>query len=232
MGDHKNKALAESWNGLLDPMNPVLKAEILRYGDFAQLCYDAFDGNLCMNDYGGCKYSPDKLLDNNLGVYFGYQVTNYLYAETDIRLERSIKQSAWIGFIAVCTDAQEIQRLGTRDILVAWRGTQTRREWIQNITDFLVPFKDQGVRVEKGFENCYASVGQDSRSAREIVRSEIIKLVDEYKDEILSVTLTGHSLGAALATLSSYDIKQILMEHSRDSIDGLSSSDRWLCGKG
>jgi len=26
-----------SWKGLLDPMNPILKAEILRYGEFAQL---------------------------------------------------------------------------------------------------------------------------------------------------------------------------------------------------
>ncbi|KAH9297084.1 hypothetical protein KI387_028766, partial [Taxus chinensis] len=34
---------ANNWNGLLDPINPILKAEALRYGDFAQLCYDAFD---------------------------------------------------------------------------------------------------------------------------------------------------------------------------------------------
>jgi hypothetical protein len=217
MGEHKNKALADMWgdiqgtnrwNGLLDPMNPVLKAEILRYGVFAQLCYDVFDGKLCMND-------------NNLGVYYGYQVTKCLYAETDNRLERSIKPSVWIGFIAVCTDAQEIQRLGRRDILVAWRGTQTSREWIQDITDILAPYRlsstatlDQGVRVEKGFENCYTSVGQDSRCARETVRSEITRLVDEYKDKNLSVTLTGHNLGASLATLSSYHIKQILKAHS------------------
>jgi hypothetical protein len=34
--------------------------------------------------------------------------------------------------------------------------------------------------------------------------------MDEYEDESLSVTLTRQSLGGALATLSSYDVKKIL----------------------
>jgi hypothetical protein len=237
MGGYEKRALADmwqdiqganSWNGLLDPMNQVLKAEILRNGHFAQLCYDAFDGEHSSNDNGGCKYSFDKLFDNcemaaDSPVFCkGYEVTKYLYAETDIVFGTHIKQSSWIGFIAVCTDPKEILRLGRRDIVVAWRGTQTAHEWIQDITDILVSarlsrnarLKHKGVRVEKGFLNCYISVGEDSRCARETVRSEIIRLVDEYKDESVSITLTGHSLGAALATLSSYDVKQMLNAHS------------------
>lgn len=213
---------ASWWNGLLDPMNPVLKAEILRYGDFAQLCYDAFDSKHCMNYYSGCKYSPDKLLYSNYNVasnwqaYYGYQVTKYLYTKADhIISGRKTVQSVWIGFIAVCTDVQQIRRAGRRDIAIAWRGTQTSEEWIQDITDFLVPARlstanrlnGKDVRVEKGFLNCYISTG-------ETVSSEILRLLDEYKDETLSVTLTGHSLGAALATLCSYDVKQILKTHS------------------
>jgi len=246
---------ALSWNGLLDPINPVLKEEILRYGEFAELCYDAFASKLSTNDFGGCKYSPDELFDScerpgHSGAFStaGYEVTQYLYAETDT-LGRPIEQSVWIGFIAVCTNSEEIRRLGRRDIIVAWRGTGTRQEWIQNVRDILVParlsfsrFKhkgirdglattallkgkgkgvrdrvssstridDKGVRVERGFLSCYISKGQDSRCARDTVLSEILRLVDEYKNESLSVTLTGHSLGAALATLSSYDVQKML----------------------
>jgi hypothetical protein len=151
---------ALSWNGLLDPINPVLKEEILRYGEFAELCYDAFDSKLSTNDFGGCKYSLDELFDScerpgHSGDFStaGYEVTQYLYAETDT-LGRPIEQSVWIGFIAVCTNSEEIRRLGRRDIIVAWRGTETRQEWIQNVRDILVParlsfsrFKHKGIRA-------------------------------------------------------------------------------------
>ena len=158
-------------------------------------------------------------------------MTKYLYADTDIS-ERKTERSVWIGFIAVCTDTKEMQRLGRRDIVVAWRGTQTAEEWIEDARDILVParlsitrfkrkgvrarlsttahFNDNGVRVEDGFLSCYISQGENSKSARDTVISQILRLVDEYKNESLSVTLTGHSLGATLATLSSYDIQKML----------------------
>ncbi len=43
---------AQNWRGLLDPMHPLLKTEALRYGDLAQLCYDAFDGQSYSLNYG------------------------------------------------------------------------------------------------------------------------------------------------------------------------------------
>ena len=58
-------------------------------------------------------------------------------------------------------------------------------------------------RIERG----YTSTG-------ETVRLEITRLLNEYKDATLSVTLTGHSLGVSLATLISYDVKEILKVHS------------------
>ncbi|XP_057837824.2 phospholipase A1-Igamma2, chloroplastic-like [Cryptomeria japonica] len=225
------------WNGLLDPINPLLKAEVLRYGDFAQQCYDSFDNTPSSTYYGNCKRSKSSLgqrLDF-LNCGRGYQVTKYIYANTSlldsIFGEESSEGVAWIGYIAVCTDPNEIKRLGRRDIVVGWRGTQTPFEWMQNLRDILVPvmtskattcsniqtISNPDARIEKGFLSCYTATDEDSvrcmLSARDTVVGEITRLVKEYKEkeEDLSITFTGHSLGAALATLSAYDIKQIML---------------------
>ncbi|GLJ43069.1 hypothetical protein SUGI_0893970 [Cryptomeria japonica] len=72
-------------------------------------------------------------------------------------------------------------------------------------------------RIEKGFLSCYTSIDEDfvicRLSARDIVVGEITILVKEYKEqeEDLSISFIGHSLGAALVTLSAYDTKQIMV---------------------
>ncbi|GLJ42809.1 hypothetical protein SUGI_0887630 [Cryptomeria japonica] len=174
----------DDWNGMVDPINPLLKAEILRYGDFAQQCYDSFD-----NIYSS-KYME---ILSAAKVRWG---VDWNCSEVGV-----VISGAWMGYIAVCTDPKEIKRLGRRDIVVAWRGTETPQEWMQNMKDILVP---DSVRS----------------SARDIVVTEITRLLNEYKDEEdVSITFTGHSLGAALTTLSAYDIKQIIMkENDRKSI--------------
>jgi len=58
--------------------------------------------------------------------------------------------------------------------------------------------------VESGFLSLYTS---GVHSLRDMVREEIARLLQSYGDEPLSVTITGHSLGAAIATLAAYDIK-------------------------
>ncbi|XP_039013075.1 phospholipase A1-II 1-like [Hibiscus syriacus] len=60
--------------------------------------------------------------------------------------------------------------LGRRDILIAWRGTITSSEWLNNVRDAL-----------RGFMN-------------------------KYRDEEISITVVGFSLGGALATLNAMDI--------------------------
>lgn len=162
-----------SWKGLLDPMNPILKAEILRYGDFAQLCYDAFDDRDYSEYYGTCKHSKRSFFQKMGFPHYGYQVTKYIYANVGALRssfgEKSMDEGVWIGFIAVCTDPNEIERLGRRDIVVAWRGTRTAQEWMQNLQKIV----DPTVRIEKGFLSCYTAADEGSKKW----------LLQQYKDE-------------------------------------------------
>ncbi|KAG8475017.1 hypothetical protein CXB51_031819 [Gossypium anomalum] len=61
--------------------------------------------------------------------------------------------------------------------------------------------------VETGFLSLYTSGTDEVPSLQEMVREEISRLLQTYGDRPLSLTITGHSLGAALATLTAYDIK-------------------------
>jgi len=52
---------ANNWEGLLDPMDDILREEIIRYGEFAQACYDAFNFDPFSRYCGSCKYHRRKL---------------------------------------------------------------------------------------------------------------------------------------------------------------------------
>ncbi|CAM6099600.1 unnamed protein product [Calypogeia fissa] len=134
------------------------------------------------------------------------------------------KQCNWIGFVAVCTSVEEITRLGRRDIVIAWRGSKTFFDWIADFMDYMCPagfgpeHVSSALRVEKGFLHLYTSTNPNSRfckdqSARDQVRHAIENLVAKYKHEgQLSITVTGHSLGSALATLCAYDIAECQLD--------------------
>ncbi|XP_057873662.2 phospholipase A1-Igamma1, chloroplastic-like [Cryptomeria japonica] len=187
-------------------MVPNLKAEALRYGNLAQLCYDAFGGKSYSKNYGTCYHSKRDLF-NKMGMSeSGYQVTKYIYANTDVLDqvfgEKPKDQGVWLGFIAVCTDPKEIRRC-----------ERTGKDQGHHFAD--------GVLIVRGFLSCYTSTLRHRQGAagatanistRDLVVSEIERLLQVYEKEMdnLSITFTGHSLGAALATLSAYDIKQML----------------------
>uniref|UniRef100_A0ACD5TGV4 Uncharacterized protein n=1 Tax=Avena sativa TaxID=4498 RepID=A0ACD5TGV4_AVESA len=226
----------DDWAGLLDPMDPLLRSELIRYGELAQACYDAFDYDLSSRYCGSCKY-PRRAFFERLGMpdaARGYAVTRYLYATSNFRFPNFFsdkKQSRldakvwsqranWIGYVAVSSD-EESARLGRRDVAIAWRGTITRLEWVSDLMDFLRPVADEGipcpdpeVKVESGFVDLYTDKDPSCRfckySAREQVLLEVRKLVGHYTalGEEVSISVTGHSLGSSLAVLSAYDIAE------------------------
>lgn len=209
-----------NWDGMLDPLDHNLRREILRYGQFVEAAYRSFDFDPSSPTYATCRYPKSSLLTRSGIRKSGYRITRNLRATCGISLPKWIDRvpmwkfslSSWIGYVAVCQDREEIARLGRRDVVISLRGTATCLEWLENARATLTNLPDdmggkgRTAMVEKGFLSLYVSKTSKTPSLQEMVREEIKRIIQSYGDEPLSLTITGHSLGAALAILSAYDI--------------------------
>nr|GMD82236.1 phospholipase A1-Ibeta2, chloroplastic-like [Ipomoea batatas] len=201
------------WAGLLDPLDENLRRELIRYGEFIQAAYHCFHSSPATSAEEGPSHPRDVALPDR-----SYKVTKSLYATSSIGLPKWVddaapdlgwmtQRSSWMGYVAVCDDRKEIQRMGRRDIVIALRGTSTCLEWVENVRDLLVQMPGQNdpsqvqAKVECGFLNLYQTSGENIPSLAKSVVDEVQRLIEQYKGEPLSITVTGHSLGAALALL-------------------------------
>ncbi|TVU20243.1 hypothetical protein EJB05_36445, partial [Eragrostis curvula] len=245
---------ADSWTGLLDPLDVDLRRNIIAYGELAQATYDAFNQEKRSPHAGAC------VLRARGG---NYAVTKFVYATSGLPVPEAFlllplpelpeawsRESNWMGYVAVATD-EGVAALGRRDIVVAWRGTMRNIEWVNDL-DFTpvsaapvlgsAAAANPEAMAHRGFLSVYTSSNADSKynqaSARDqarinptsllnsllrqpaaklrsctfgmnesfLVLEEVRRLMDLYKDEVTSITITGHSLGASLATLNAVDI--------------------------
>ncbi|KAG2561795.1 phospholipase A1-Ialpha2, chloroplastic-like [Panicum virgatum] len=213
---------ADDWRGLVEPLHPLLLAEIVRYGELVAACYRAFDLDPRSKRYLNCKHGKRQMLRAVGMDGTGYAVTKYIYAAPDVVLPmgagRSCSKSRWMGYVAVASD-EEAARLGRRDILVSFRGTVTGSEWLANFMSALAPARFDpadprpDVRVESGFLSLYTSDNFSDKfstgSCRNQLLSEISHLVAKHKNERISITLAGHSMGSSLALLLGYDLAEL-----------------------
>ncbi|KAM7512182.1 hypothetical protein LguiB_011057 [Lonicera macranthoides] len=203
----------KNWEGLLDPLDDNLRTEIIRYGQFVESSYRAFDFDPSSPTYVS-------LLELSGIPSTGYWVTKHLRATSSIKLPRWVEkgpswvgpQFSWIGYVAVCIDKEEITRLGRRDVVIVYRGTATCLEWLENLRATLTPVSglshdDSDPMVESGFLSLYNSGSEYGPSLQDLVKEEVDQILQMYDNEPLSLTITGHSLGAELAILTAYNIK-------------------------
>ncbi|XP_048328332.2 phospholipase A1-IIgamma [Ziziphus jujuba] len=209
------------WEGLLDPLDYDLRRYIIHYGERAEAAEAAFIGEVKSENVGLPRYPKSTLFSKvglELGNPFKYIVKRYIYASTSGIAENDPKgiaeNSNWIGFVAVSTD-QGSEVLGRRDILISWRGTIRKAELtidkkIDLVSAPTIFGSDNNAKIHHGWYSYYTTAESgstyNSTSSQDQVREAVSKLIEEYKEEEISITVTGHSMGGALAILNATDI--------------------------
>ena len=113
-----------------------------------------------------------------------------------VTCEKSIKPE----YVVENNGARAIQGFDsdTNSLFVAFRGSSNIQNWIDNIQIRKIsPYNDSSIEVEKGFYKAYNYLKPE-------IINNLGSLSKKYGTNEISIT--GHSLGAAEATLFTYDI--------------------------
>ena len=129
-----------------------------------------------------------------------YEVVTTIYANdlaTDMHPERGNSRVS-IGLI--------LQATAGGDVVVAIRGTEGVQEWIHDAQFLPVncPFMPAAGNTEDGFTAMYSSLKTGTDAGSPSVAKALSTL--PFKRPVTSLTICGHSLGGALATLLALDV--------------------------
>jgi len=147
----------------------------------ASLAYDWTYGNYSLWHSENAYCDPDSYLTRvNKGMLTGFVATYYIY-------DPSHDTRGYIGY----TSSQQT-------IYVSFRGSESIKNWLDNLDAILTDYPNCGnCEVHRGFYEAE----QDSIN-------NVVQQVKSLKNQFpsYSVIVTGHSLGAALATLTALDL--------------------------
>jgi hypothetical protein len=134
------------------------------------------------------------------GASTTYVVITTVYANdlaTDMKPERGARRVS-IGLV--------LQDPATGDAVIAIRGTEGIFEWVQDARFLLVPcpFLTGAGHTEDGFTSMYSSFAVDPAPGSASVTKSLAGL--PWRKPAQSLTICGHSLGGALATLFALDV--------------------------
>lgn len=98
-------------------------------------------------------------------------------------------------------------------LYIVFRGTKTMDEWKKDLQASQVPWPIDGCQIHKGFNAVY-----------QVNRTELLSTINTVKPSFIA--FTGHSLGAAIATLASLDMAITKLDVSSKMVSYVFASPR------
>lgn len=104
-----------------------------------------------------------------------------------------------------------VYRPAARQLVIGFRGTVYHKDWGKNLQATTEPYS--GVLVHSGFINRYQSIisfpDREGKNHSDSMLKNIRQVIDSERIDLtqVQVVFTGHSAGAALATLAAFTLK-------------------------
>lgn len=108
------------------------------------------------------------------------------------------------------TQAALLKQSSAKALYIVFRGTEKSTDWINNfqMRKQIYPYGDESttdVRFHQGFMDAYFAI-----------RKPLLEAIKQYPD--YSLTITGHSLGGAIATIAALDLQYNITQHTGQAI--------------